>query len=146
MHISKQKAGGVAVAIAVVSFVAGNYYAGMTADTKDMTPGQMGNRQAGGLTGRGPTGGMRGSAQGGFVNGEVITIDDMSMTIKMRDGSSKIVFYGKESVSVQKSVSGVLADVTVGATVMITGKPNPDGSVTAESVQLRPAGSDRPRN
>lgn len=145
MHISKQKAGGVALVIAIISFFSGMYYSGI-GKTAEVTAGQAGGRQGGAFAGRGTQGGgMRGGAQGGFVNGEVAAMDETSMTIKMRDGSSKIVFYGKESVSVQKSVAGALSDIGTGTTVIITGKPNSDGSVTAESVQIRPAGSDRPR-
>ncbi|MFZ2593421.1 MAG: hypothetical protein WAX38_01455 [Minisyncoccia bacterium] len=144
MHITKPVAGGVIVATALISFFIGTYYAGTRATSTTAIGGQGAGGQARGMGGA-ARGGMRGGQGGGMVAGEVLSIDDTSLTVKLRDGSSKIVFYGKDSTTVQKSVSGALADVTAGINVMVMGKANADGSVTAESVQIRPAGMDRPR-
>jgi len=88
----------------------------------------------------GPTG-MRGQGgvDGGFTVGEIISKDENGITIKMQGGSTKIILVGS-SVQVMKSEAGSVGDLTVGAQVTVTGLTNSDGSVTAQSVQIRPAG------
>jgi uncharacterized protein (DUF2345 family) len=92
----------------------------------------------GGGGGRGM--GMRG---GGFVSGDILSMDANSITIELRSpngaagqSGSKIVFY-TDKTKVEKTVSGTNADLTVGKQVTITGTPNPDGSVNADSIQIR---------
>ena len=90
--------------------------------------------------------GMRGGAGGfnrggmggaGAVTGTVLSKDATSITVQGRDGSSKIVLYAT-STQFAKSTSGTIDDVPVGAQVVVVGKTNSDGSVTAQSVQIRP--------
>jgi hypothetical protein len=73
----------------------------------------------------------------GFVFGEIIAKDDTSITIKFQDGSSRIVFYA-DSTEVGKFENGSLNDLEVGKSVTVTGKTNSDGSITAQSIQIRP--------
>jgi hypothetical protein len=77
-------------------------------------------------------------AAGGSINGEIISKDDQSLTIKLRDGGSKIIFFSP-ATEIAKSVSGTAEDLTAGANLMINGTTNSDGSVTARMIQLRPA-------
>lgn len=73
-----------------------------------------------------------------FTGGTVLSKDNQSLTVKGPDGSSKIVFYS-DSTQIMKTVSGTVNDLTIGANVTIESKSNPDGSITAQSVQIRPA-------
>jgi hypothetical protein len=83
----------------------------------------------------GRQGGMRGA---GVVSGNIINQDSTSITVQARDGSTRIILVSP-STSVTKSVSGSISDLSIGKTVNAIGTVNSDGSVTAQSIQLRPA-------
>lgn len=83
-------------------------------------------------------GGMRSTNGGGLVNGEIIAKDEKSITLKLRDGGSKIVFL-PENTSVSKSTQASIPDLIVSGQVTVMGTPNTDGSVTAQTIQLRPS-------
>jgi hypothetical protein len=59
------------------------------------------------------------------------------MTVKIADGSSKIVLLGA-SVTVSKTSDGSKDDLKTGAKVGVFGTDNSDGSVTAQNIQLNP--------
>lgn len=71
------------------------------------------------------------------VSGHVLSVDDKSMTVKMTDGSSKIVLFSA-TTTFSKSDAGTKSDVKTGEKVVAFGTDNSDGSVTAQSVQLNP--------
>ena len=139
--------------IAGVLLAGGAFYAGMKygagKNPASTSPSfsqadQGGQGQFNQLGGVGATGvrGGRGT-RGGFIVGEIIAKDETSITVNIRDprlpegtGGSKIVFITPKT-PVTKSVSGALKDLNVGEQVTIMSTPNPDGSVTAESVQIR---------
>ena len=120
----------------------GAFYGGMrySRSSADVAPafgkqGQIPNGTSVGFQPRGNFG--TGTFGTGAVNGEIIAKDATSFTVKSRDGGSRIVFYST-SVEVGKFVSGTANDLVIGKTVVVTGKTNTDGSITATSVQLRP--------
>lgn len=82
---------------------------------------------------------QRGSrANGDVPTGEIIAKDDTSITMKLRNGGSKIVFFS-DATEVVKSATGIKDDLLVGVTVTAIGTQNQDGSISARSIQIRPA-------
>jgi hypothetical protein len=81
--------------------------------------------------------GARANANGGFISGEIISKDSQSVTVKLRDGSSKIVLYSP-STAIEKNAAGTSDDLTVGKQVTVTGTQNSNGSISAKTLQVRP--------
>lgn len=79
-----------------------------------------------------------GAAFGGALNGTILSKDAQSLTIQNRtSGGSSIVFLAPSTtVSVPTDVS--VDTLKVGDTVVVIGKANPDGSIMANSIQIRP--------
>lgn len=120
--------------VGVIGFYAGTKYGG----NKSAMPlngriqlGSQNMRPGGGNTMMG----QRGQG-GGFLGGEIISKDATTITVKLSDGGSKIVFLSS-STPVMKSVGGSLNDLSIGENITVTGSTNPDGSVIAGSIQLR---------
>ena len=131
--------------VVAVLIGAGSFYGGMQYQkSQQPTPqAQRGAGNGGGQRGAGGLGGVRGGMGGGFISGEVLSKDAQSITVKLRDGSSKIVFFAS-STAVGKMDAGSIADVAQGTQVTITGTTNNDGSVTASNIQIRPEGMMQP--
>ena len=71
------------------------------------------------------------------VRGQVVSTDANSITVKLPDGSTKILIVGS-STAFSKSASGSLSDLKTGDSVMAFGTSNSDGSITAQNVQINP--------
>ena len=71
------------------------------------------------------------------LTGEIISQSDSSFTIKLSDNSTKIVFVN-DSTQITKSVNGTLDDLNEGEQIFVIGDENPDGSYTAQTIQLSP--------
>lgn len=126
----------ITIVIAVVliggSFYGGTLYSNGKAATRGGNmAGFTGGQVGGGTRNGGATNGA------GIVNGEILSMDASSITVKLRDGGSQIVLFSA-TTPVTKSVSGSSSDLSVGTQVTIIGKTNTDKSVTAESIQIRP--------
>ena len=82
--------------------------------------------------------GQFGNRNGGnFISGEIISKDDKSVTIKLRDNGSKIVFYS-DTTEISKFVDGNSNDLEISKNISVNGETSQDGSVTAQSIQIRP--------
>jgi len=121
--------------VVIVGFVGGMYYGKATvssvggrgnfAGLSSSTPGSFGGR-----TGAG----------GGFVTGQVVSIDANSITIQLPNGNSQVVFYSS-STPVTKPTLASVSDLAAGTAVMIGGTQNSDGSLTAQTIQVRQTGA-----
>jgi len=72
-----------------------------------------------------------------FLSGEVISKDEQSLTLKMSDGGSKIIFFS-DSTQISKTTEGKIEDIEVGKQIIVSGNQNSDGSYTAKTIQLSP--------
>ncbi len=128
--------------LAVVVLVGGvSFYEGMQHGKGSNPRGNGGFVGQEGQFGRGMDRGMmRGNRTGGGpMAGEIIAKDDKSLTIKSLDGSSRIIFYSEETQAT-KSVSSSVSALVVGEQITVLGSANSDGSLTAQSIQVRPVG------
>lgn len=76
--------------------------------------------------------------RGGAITGEVIAKDNKSLTIKMSDGSSKIVIIS-DKTNYRMASESSLDKIEVGTKVATFGDSNSDGSTTATSIEINPA-------
>ena len=97
---------------------------------------RQGNRQfpQGSSSSNVPSQGIQNRFGDGFLNGEITSIDDGSITIKAMDGSSKIVLLGSSTNYHINSESSVDA-LEEGQKVSIVGSED-NGTVTAERVDI----------
>jgi hypothetical protein len=99
-----------------------------------------GGRTSGGAAGGAGTGGIGGGfARNGTV-GIVTTIE--GSTVYVTDSSGNLVkVTTNPSSTVTKTVSGTVGDLQPGQTVVVQGSKAADGSTTARSITIAPAGS-----
>ncbi len=125
----------VAIIVGGAAFFGGMQY-------QKMQPAAGGNRQfANGQNGGRRAGGPNG--MGGAVRGQIISADSSSITVKMSDGSSKIVLINGNTMITEATTANMQA-LTSGKQVLVFGSTNSDGSVTAQNVQLNPQQMGRP--
>lgn len=120
-----------AVIIAVLVGAAG-FFGGM-----QYQKSQRGNMAQFGGAGRFARNGGGQNANMQPVRGQIISADSNSITVKMQNGSSKIVLLNG-STAITQSASATASDLQVGKQVLVLGTSNSDGSVTASNVSLNP--------
>ncbi len=136
-------------ALIVVALVAGGggYFAG-TKNAGAQSGPQSGQR----IFTRNGGGGRFGGAGAAF--GTIVAKDATSITVQLMGGpnasstngsatGSKIVLYNT-TTEIGKTVTGADTDLKVGENVVVNGSANSDGSITAQMIQIRPAGMNQP--
>lgn len=120
----------------------GGYTLGRTSETPTASNNTFAREQ---FAGRMNAGGMPGAtrAGNGFSNGTIITKDSESITIRTRginseETGSKIIFLAS-STQISKFAEGNTEDLAVGTSVVVTGTGSADGSMVAQTIQVRPA-------
>lgn len=71
------------------------------------------------------------------VSGSILSVDDKGITVKLTDGSSKIVLLS-DTTQINQAIAATKDDLKVGITVAVFGQTNSDGSITATNIQLNP--------
>lgn len=72
-----------------------------------------------------------------IVSGEIILKDEKSLTLKLPDGSTKIVFIS-DKTKISKMTEGTLEDLEIGKQVMIIGNQTTEGVFLADQIQISP--------
>lgn len=111
------------------------FFGGMQYE-KGKAPTAAGGLGANGQFRRG-AGGAAGANAFRATTGTIISADAKTMTVKLADGSSKIVILSSTS-TIGKYAAATSTDLTAGQTVQVFGSTNSDGSVTAQTIQLNP--------
>ena len=126
----------VAIILIIVAGV-GGFFGGIQyqkSQRASLASGQF-TRGTGQFAGR--FGGGAGNGANRPVLGQIVSSDERSITVKMSDGSTKIVILSS-TTSINKADKGSVSDLKTGETVAAFGTANSDGSITAQSIQLNP--------
>jgi len=85
--------------------------------------------------------GRFGSGAGGTgTTGQIISIGNGSLTVQLPNGNSQVVFYSSSTMIVEPTQVPASA-LKSGSQVVVAGTSNSDGSMTAQTIQVRPAGA-----
>jgi len=114
-------------------YVSRGSFQNLTQEERQQRFAEMGGGEKGDIGARFKNGG---SANGGFMNGEVVLKDDTSLTVKLRDGGSKIIILSSDTVVI-KSATGTSEDLLVGGQVTVTGEADSSGVITAKTIQVK---------
>jgi hypothetical protein len=139
--VATEKNGKSIIGIGIVAILAvggGMFFAGMKYG-ESRAPGTRGPAQSAGR-GNFRGGAGRNGQNGGFTSGTILSMDNQSITVKMRSGGSKTIYYSG-STQVGKMDRGSVSDLKTGDQVLATGTSNPDGSIAAQDIEVTPAGS-----
>ncbi len=123
-----------------IILIGGSFFGGMKYDQAQMAAARA--SRTGGFAGRAGAGtffAAGGGARGGntFAMGSILSKDANSITIQMADGSGSTIAFLTASTTVMQTTTGSVKSLAVGQTVTVIGTKNSDGSLSANSIQLR---------
>jgi len=72
---------------------------------------------------------------GGMIAGEIIGVDEDSVTVKTAEGGSKIVFFSDQT-GIGNFIEATAGDLSEGQRITVSGTPNSDGSIVAQNIQI----------
>lgn len=122
------------VIILLIVFAGAAFYGGMQYQKSQTRAGFVRFAGGGGRFGGGFGGGP--GANGMMpVRGQVVSSSNNTVTVKLNDGSSKIVDLTSQT-TINKTTTGSSSDLKSGETVTAIGTTNSDGSVTAQTVLI----------
>ena len=128
--------------IVVLLLVAGGSFFGGTLYGKSQAQTALAARRQGGFGGANgagqPGASARAGGQGGIF-GQIDSIGNGVLVIKDNNGKQTQVKV-TDTTLIEKQASVKLTDLATGETVIVSGSTAADGSITARSVQVAPAG------
>ena len=122
--------------VLIILALGGGFYAGMKYQSQKISSNFAGGTGNGAIRQRFGAFGQNGQS---FrpVRGEVLSMDKNTLTVKLSDGSTKVVVLSSATVFL-KSSTAFSSDVKTGDMVNVVGSQNSDGSVTAQDIQINP--------
>ena len=122
--------------VAIIVVGGGAFYGGMLYGQSIRTS-RTGADMSAFRNGDGGAGGNRGNSAN-FASGQIVSMDSNSITLKLgNNAGSKIIFFSG-TTQIGKFTQGTSADLSANENVIVTGTANSDGSITAQSIQIRP--------
>jgi len=117
--------------IVLIAVAGGSYYLGTLSGTDKKMEFPRQNGAPTNMNGTNKLG------QNNANSGEIISRDEQSITIKLTNGGSKIIFLS-DSTKVSQIADRTIDDLQIGDNVIIQGTTNSDGTVTASTIQEKP--------
>lgn len=124
----------IAVILTALVFGTAGFFGGRQYQKKQRPSFMNGQFQMGGNRQNGNQA-RNGAAIGQPTSGEIVSLEDKTLTIKAQDGSSKIIVFS-DSTKVNKTSEGARDDLKIGEQIMVIGTTGSDGTVTAQTISL----------
>lgn len=121
------------IGIIVIVFTTGGFFGGLTYQRSKIPTyarGQFNMNLQNGQQARNRVGGEQ-------TVGQILSLDPTTLTVKLPDGSSKIVLL-TSTTTYTATTESTQSTLKVGDTIATFGRTNTDGSITAQNIQLNP--------
>jgi hypothetical protein len=115
-----------AAVIAGAGFSGGMIYEKSANKSRFQNPGNFSLEKSGQIGNRG---------QNQPISGEIISKDETGITVKLKDGGSKIIFVSS-STKITESVEKNSDSLSIGTQAVIIGSSDSNGIITASSIQM----------